>query len=216
MRIKGIIFDLDGTLLDTVQDIGESVNLALQANLFPTHPIADYPDFIGSGLQKLIRRVLPTDVSQEGFQKVLDSSTEYYSRNWNKHTQLYPNVSQLLDSLRNLKVPLAVLSNKPHAFTLDHVRHYLNRWDFSIVQGEIPGVPRKPDPTHSQAISRKWGIPLGSILFIGDSEIDFQTAKNSGMPFIGVAWGFRGKEFLRAQGVKIVVTEPFEVISHLA
>jgi phosphoglycolate phosphatase len=212
-RFDAVLFDLDGTLLDTLADIGAAANAVLEQAGHPPHPLDAYRRFIGSGVQTLFARALPetarTDATIEacaaGFQTA-------YAARWNVATRLYAGIAELLDALTAHGARMAVLSNKPDGFTRQCVEHYLAAWDFEVVFGERPGIPRKPDPTSALEIVRIMGIAPERFLYLGDTAIDIQTARAAGMYPVGVAWGFRPVEELQAAGAARIVEAPTEVV----
>jgi phosphoglycolate phosphatase len=208
-----VIFDLDGTLLDTLADIGDSVNRMLAEYGFPGHATDDYRRFIGNGLPKLVARALPTaDRSEETIGACVKRAREIYWENWNRKTRPYDGIVDLLDALEERKIPKAVLSNKPHDFTVRYVRSYFKQWGFNIVKGYNDDFPAKPDPAAALDIARRIGLPPAACLFVGDSAVDMQTALSAGMHAVGVAWGFRGGRELVENGCQTLVNAPAEIL----
>ena len=211
--VQGIIFDLDGTLLDTLADIGDSVNLMLAEYGFPGHTTDDYRRFIGNGIHMLVTRALPIDGrSEEMIDACVRRARELYWENWNRKTRPYAGITELLDHLKTRGLPLAVLSNKPHDFTIRYVKAYFDRWDFKVVVGQSDRFPVKPDPASALDIARRMGLPPESFLFVGDSAVDMQTASAAGMHAVGVAWGFKGPQELRETGCRTLVDHPLEIL----
>lgn len=210
---RAIIFDLDGTLLDTLEDIGDSVNRMLAEYGFPGHTRDDYTRFIGNGIKMLVTRALPVDGrSGELVDACVRRAREIYWQNWNHKTRPYDGIIELLDRLKTMGLPLAVLSNKPHDFTVRYVDAYFDRQAFKVVMGQNDHFPVKPDPASALDIARQINLPPSSFLFVGDSAVDMQTATAAGMFSVGVAWGFRGAKELRENGCRALVTHPLEIL----
>jgi phosphoglycolate phosphatase len=216
MSYRAILFDLDGTLLDTLDDLAESGNLALAQLGFPTHPREAYKYFVGDGVETLMRRALPPDR--------LDAATlhqgtalmrQAYAERWAHKTQPYPGIPALLDALTALALPLTVLSNKPHQFTQLCVERLLPRWTFAAVVGAQPTMPRKPDPSGARAIATGLGVSPADMLYLGDTNTDMQTAVAAGMYPVGVLWGFRSPDELRASGAQTLLAQPLELLGLL-
>jgi phosphoglycolate phosphatase len=213
---QAIIFDLDGTLLDTLADIGDSVNLMLAEYGFPGHTTDDYRRFIGNGIRMLVTRALPIEGrSEELVAACVRRAREIYWENWNRKTRPYDGITDLLDQLKTRGLPLAVLSNKPHDFTVRYVHAYFDRWDFKVVMGQNDHFPVKPDPASALDIARQMGLAPESFLFVGDSAVDMKTAEAASMHAVGVAWGFRGPKELRENGCQTLVSHPLEIIELL-
>jgi phosphoglycolate phosphatase len=216
MSYQAVIFDLDGTLLDTLEDIGHALNRVLSARGFPVHPIDAYRFFVGDGMAKLIARVLPQDkLDAETVRSCLEAYRADYERHWKIKTRLYDGVGTLLKELTARGLKLAILSNKPHEFTERCVREYLSKWSFDAVFGGREGVPLKPDPAGALAIAHTLGIPPAACLYLGDTAVDITTAIAAGMTPVGVLWGFRPAEELRESGATILIEQPLEVLGLL-
>lgn len=206
MDYKAVIFDLDGTLLDTLEDIADSANAMLSRFGFPSHNLHTYQYFVGEGIEKLVLRALPQKKFEKDFiARCITLMREEYSKRWAAKTLLYPDVPDLLDFLTQQGFALAVLSNKPDDLTKKMAAFFLVKWRFSIIQGENPSVPKKPDPSAALAIAKKINFPPQAFLFFGDSEIDMKTALAAGMYPVGVLWGFRTAEELLASGAKMLI-----------
>ena len=212
IKKKAIIFDLDGTLLDTLADLGNSVNRVLSANQFPTHEIEAYRYFIGDGAKMLIQRALPEDQREETLiQKCLQAFKADYEKNWRNQTSIYPGIADLLNSLSSQGLKLAVLSNKPHDFTVQCVQHFLSEWTFEVVLGQHPSRPKKPDPAGALAIAEQMKTDPSSFCYAGDSGVDMKTAQAAGMSPIGVTWGYRTAKELRTAGAAALVNKPAQI-----
>ncbi len=209
-----IIFDLDGTLLDTIEDLGDSVNEVLRARGLPEHGYAEYCHLIGDGMEMLVRRSLPEAQRDDAtVAAVLEEYRAAYGRNWAKKSRPYPGVPELLDTLQSRGVPMAVLSNKPQAFTELCVSQLLPGRPFSPVFGQREGVPRKPDPAAALEIAQIRGADPARTLFVGDTNVDIATGARAGMVPVGVLWGFRDEAELRAAGARHLIAEPAELLA---
>ena len=215
-RFQAIIFDLDGTLLDTLDDIADSVNRTLADFHFPVHPSDAYKLFIGNGWRKLVARALPeTHQDERLIADCVAHSRSIYQDNWNRQTRLYAGIPELLDALAKIRIPLAVLSNKPHDFMLKCADYYLKNWNFEILMGQRDHFPLKPDPASALEVARRIGAPPSAMLFVGDSAVDIKTANAAGMYSVGVCWGFRGPQELEENGCRALVRQPREILSLL-
>ncbi|WP_028582683.1 HAD family hydrolase [Desulfogranum japonicum] len=213
MYYKAVIFDLDGTLLDTLDDLADAANHTLKQLGFPEHPVDAYRYFVGSGMHTLVERILPED---ERTTQTLGTAIEIfktqYSRNWYAKTGPYKGVSDMLDGLKECGATLCILSNKPHDFTTLCVEKLLPRWSFFKVLGQRPGVPKKPDARGALEIVEQLGMEKQQVLYVGDTSIDMQTAANAGLDSAGVLWGFRTREELQQAGAKYLVASPEELV----
>ena len=213
MTYRAVLFDLDGTLLDTLQDIADSVNKALSHLGFPQHELEAYKYFVGEGREVLAIRALPEhhrDASTVG--KLAACMDEEYSKHWADNTYPYQGIPDLLDALTISDIKMAILSNKPHNFTEMMVSKLLWRWHFEIVVGALPSVPKKPDPTAALQIARRLGIQPSEFLYLGDSGIDMKTATGADMYPVGALWGFRSADELLASGAKTLVEHPSDLL----
>jgi phosphoglycolate phosphatase len=214
MTARAIVFDLDGTLLDTLDDIADSANAVLAAEGFPPHTPADYRRFIGEGVAVLFARALPED-DPEAVARCVAAFPEAYGRGWNVKTRPYDGIPALLDALTARGLPLAVLSNKPDAFTRLCVAEYLAAWEFRQVLGQRAGVPRKPDPAGAVEIAERLGVSAGDCLYVGDSAIDVETARRARMRPVGVSWGFRPVVELTQAGAEVILDRPADLLGLL-
>lgn len=214
MKYKAIIFDLDGTLLDTLEDLANSMNQVLKSQGLPIHETEKYKQFVGSGMYNLALRALPLDKRDESFIKHCQNlMQEEYKKRWADTTKPYEGIPELLDRLTTLGCKKAVLSNKPHEFTQLIVKKLLERWSFDAVFGERPGIPRKPNPAGALEIAKLLDIPPKEFIYMGDSGIDMNTAKSAGMYAVGVLWGFRDAAELMENGADLIIKTPIELFS---
>lgn len=212
-----IIFDLDGTLLNTIDDLGYACNFALGQSGYPTHPIADYPKMVGNGINNLIRRALPvTERTEENVQYVRIHFVSYYNRHNCDYTRPYDGIRALLATLKAEGHQLAVASNKYQVATEKIVTHFFPD-TFDVILGERDGVNRKPDPRIVFDIveCEKSKVESSQVLYIGDSLVDMQTAQNAGVPFIACSWGFVPRNELVAAGVTHIADTPGQIIELL-
>ncbi len=211
---RALIFDLDGTLLDSLEDLADAGNAGLKAFGYPQHPISSYKSFVGDGIETLMRRALPSDADLEptAMKDLVDHVRNVYGKAWNVKSHPYNGISELLTALGgrgNLR--LGVLSNKPHPWTMEIVRFYFPQIPFADIRGAKPGVPLKPDPTAALDMAAGLGFMPETCFFVGDSNVDMRTAANAGMISIGVTWGFRGEAELREAGARHLVHAPDEI-----
>ncbi|HEV2296628.1 MAG TPA: HAD family hydrolase [Tepidisphaeraceae bacterium] len=208
-----VLFDLDGTLLDTLRDIGEACNRVLIERGFPPHPIESYRYLVGDGARVLLSRALPEGSRDDAtIDACLADYTAEYARGWNVHTQPYAGIGDLLDALVERGLKLAVLSNKAHPFTVQCVETFLARWQFHAVRGQTNQFPRKPDPASALDVARQLCIAPQWICYVGDTGTDMQTATAAGMVAVGVLWGFRDRKELLANGAKHIIAYPRELL----
>ena len=212
-KFRAIIFDLDGTLLNTLEDIADSVNRMLADRGENMHSTDAYRSFIGNGWRMLVTRALPEDQRLDALiETCVKQSRQIYQENWNRKTRTYDGIPDLLDRLQEQAVPLAILSNKPHDFTLRYAGAYLKQWQFEAIMGFSDRFPPKPDPAAALEIARRAGLAPSEFLFVGDSGVDMQTAHAAGMHAVGAGWGFRGAEELQASGCHSLVNHPLEIL----
>lgn len=208
-KIKAIIFDLDGTLLDTLEDIMDSVNSVLESLGFPLHTIKEYRYFIGDGIEELVKRALP-DEEREGsnFKQYLSLVKNEYRKRWYNKTKPYEGIIDMLHFLNKMALKMSIFSNKPHDFTELAVKRYFPEIKFDCVLGAKNGNPRKPDPWGALFIAEKSGYKPEEFIYLGDTKTDILTAKKAGMISAGAIWGFRGKKELKEAGADYLVETP--------
>lgn len=213
MRFKAILFDLDGTLIDSLPDIADCCNRLLAARGYSTHPYDAYRYFIGNGVKSLVVRALPSEAQTESTLNAF--SADYYAeyaRNWNVKTRAYDGIFELLSEAHSRGLRMSILSNKPDEFTRQCVEFFLAGHRFDVVLGASDRFPRKPDPAAALHIARHMGVRPGECLYVGDTGTDMQTAVAAGMHPIGVLWGFRAADELLAAGAAAVVSSPAELL----
>ena len=208
---KTVIFDLDGTLLDSIEDIASSMNKVLESLQLPTHKIEDYKHFVGGGVDILVENAL-SNQSKEIKDEVTKRFKIEYDGKLHSKTLPYDGIYELLDELKKLDINLAVLSNKPHEFTVSYVNHFFKNYNFKEIHGQKKDVPKKPDPKAALDIVKCLDSSCENTYFIGDTKIDMQTAKSANMTAIGVLWGFRDKKELRDFGADFIVSNPLEIL----
>ncbi|MBW1641212.1 MAG: HAD family hydrolase [Deltaproteobacteria bacterium] len=214
MPFKAVIFDLDGTLLDTLQDLANSYNRVLKKMGFPTHLVDAYRYFVGEGARVCMTRALPAEnrdvvTIDTSLQMFLDD----YAQNWNIYTKPYKGIPEMLKALSELDLKMAILSNKPQEDTEKCVKKFLSNWKFEVIFGQKDSVPKKPDPTAALEISRLLGVLPEEIFFIGDTSIDMKTATAAGMVPFGVLWGFRSIDELIKSGARATIKTATDIPS---
>jgi phosphoglycolate phosphatase len=216
MMFKAVLFDLDGTLLNTLIDLADAMNASLAHFGYPPHPVDAYKYFIGDAVETEAERALPESARQpETIKKVADLSEQIYDKCWHKNTRPYPCIPELLSNLTKRGLPLAVLSNKPDYFTKIMVEKLLPDCRFEIVRGALPDVPVKPDPAAALQIAKQLKIPPEQFLYLGDTNTDMKTAVAAGMFPLGCLWGYRTADELLDAGAKMLVKTPEEVLAFL-
>jgi phosphoglycolate phosphatase len=216
MRAKAVLFDLDGTLLDTLEDIANSANRALIRHGLPANEVDAYRYFIGDGVAMLISRALPDEKRDRGIiAECVKAFREDYSRNWNVKTRPYKGVPELLEALAARHIKMAILSNKPDDFTKQCVSELLPNHSFEMVLGQRDAIPMKPDPGGALEIADRLGITPSRFLYLGDSGIDMETAVRADMFPVGVLWGFRPLEELQEHGARAVIEHPIDLLGLL-
>lgn len=211
MRFDAILFDLDGTLADTLDDIAASMNWALERNALDPHPADAYRELVGEGVSRLVERAIPAG-RQDLHEAVLEDLRAHYTEHMLDRTAPYPGVPEMLDAIATRGLPMAILSNKPEPATRWMVDRLFPAWPFAYVAGERPGMPHKPDPRPATEIARGLGVDPARVLYLGDTRTDMETAVAAGMFGVGALWGFRDEAELRAHGASEVVEHPRDVV----
>ena len=210
---KLVIFDLDGTLLNTIEDLGQAANYALERNGYATHSMASYPYFVGNGVRRLMTRVLPEDARDDDtVDRLLGDFMEYYNEHCIDYTKPYNGMPELLQDLRDMGVTMAVASNKYQKAVDKIIPHYYPDINFIAVQGQQEGINVKPDPSIVFAILAKAQVAKADALYIGDSGVDMETARRACIDSVGVTWGFRSKKELVEYHADVIVNNPTDII----
>ena len=214
---KAVIFDLDGTLADTIASITYCGNLALSRFGLPSFGEEDYKHFVGDGAAMLIRRALLAagDERLEHFDEVYEAYLEIFAKDCMYQVKPYEGICALLEELKRLSVRIAVLSNKPDRDSLRVVEALFGKGYFDFVQGQRADIPRKPDPAGVYRIMEAFGLSAGDFLYVGDSGVDMKTGRAAGIFTVGVLWGFRDRKELVENGADAVISKPLELLSHL-
>jgi len=210
-RFRAVLFDLDGTMLDTLADLANAMNWALAKLACPEHPLPAYRYMVGSGRRALVQAALPSD-RQELLEQAENLMTEYYTEHCFDNSRHYNGIPELLRQLSARDIPLAILSNKPDNFTKLTVEKLLVDFRFAIVQGETDALPRKPNPAAALHIAKLLKLSPDDLLYLGDTSIDMQTAVSAGMYPVGVTWGFREADELLQAGAKTLIDHPQQLM----
>lgn len=208
---------MDGTILNTLPDLASALNKTLSQLDLPGHSLEFYRKAIGSGAKDHVRNSLPFELKNDApfLERAFDLYCSIYAKEWRCETKLYPQVDELLDRLVQLKIPLAILTNKPQEFTDEMVKVFFSKWPFSFTLGAVEGIPRKPHPQQALRIIQEWNLLPQQVAMVGDSDIDMIVAKKCGMVAIGVNWGFREESELWENGAHRVLSHPLELLSLL-
>lgn len=207
---KHVIFDLDGTLLNTIDDLADAGNHVCTLHSWPTHTVDAFKLMVGNGIPKLVERFAPQGTSQEMLDQAYQEFMDWYGVHKEDKTAPYAGMPEVAKALREAGVSIAVLSNKADVMAGPVVEHYYPGI-FPVVQGALPGLPTKPDPTLLYKLMERLGATREDTLFVGDSNVDIRTAKNGGLTGCGVLWGFRSREELEAAGADVIVSTPQEL-----
>lgn len=210
---NAVLFDLDGTLLDTLEDLADSTNAVLEKMGFLPHDVDDYRFFVGDGVYNQARRALPEGRRDpETVRRCVEGIRSEYARRWANKTEPYEGVPEMLDALQERDIPTAILSNKDEEFTLTVVGRLLAGWRFAVVRGARPDVPLKPDPRAALEVADELGADPEDVLYLGDTNTDMKTARAAGMYAVGVTWGFRPADELQASGAQALIEHPCDLL----
>lgn len=213
---KLVVFDLDGTLVDSIFDLGNAVNFALEKFNLPLHPMSDYYTFVGNGMEDLVRRSMGEEGgNDELYLKVRKAFDEHYNAHSNDNTVPYKGISELLKALREKNIKTAVLTNKAHIYVNDILKKAFPNHSFDLYFGQKEGVARKPNPQSFQLLLEELSVEKEDCLYIGDSEVDVKTAKNAGVDLVAVNWGYRNEETIRNAGAEVIVSTPEEILNYV-
>lgn len=215
-RTRAIIFDLDGTLLDTLDDLADSMNRVLARNGFAGHPVEKYRYFVGDGIENLVRRALPEkSCDNKLITGLVGEMREEYASHWQDKSRPYDGICDLLTALARRNISMNILSNKADAMTQIVVATFFPKYNFDIVAGAKEDIPIKPDPAGALAIADTLGLPGKDILYLGDTATDMKTAVSAGMTPLGALWGFRTADELKENGAQALLSRPEEVLRHI-
>ena len=212
MKNKAIIFDLDGTLIDSLEDIAVCMNQVLEELNLPSHKIDDYKYFVGGGISILVDNALDKNTSEETKELVTEKFKIVYDQKLHAKTLPYDGIYDLLDELKRLDFKIGILSNKPHEFTIAYAKNLFSKYDMKEVHGQKSHIAKKPDPIAAIQIAQSFDVPCEEVYFVGDTMVDMQTAVNAKMIGIGVLWGFRDEEELMSNGATFVVKHPLDIL----
>lgn len=210
--IDTVIFDMDGTLLDTLEDLADAVNQGLAARKYPARTLDEVRHFVGNGVRKLMIEAVPEGASEEDLEECLAAFKAYYAKHWQDKTVPYEGITELLAALKREGLKTAVISNKYEQAVLRLCKDYFPG-SFDSAHGEREGVPRKPAPDGIYAILEELGASKKNAVYVGDSEVDMATAKNAGLVSVGVTWGFRDRQLLEEKGADHIIDRPKELLA---
>lgn len=213
MRYHIYIFDLDGTLLDTLTDLAASCNYALRTHGMPEHSIDDVRRFVGNGVRLLMERAVPGGAGHPDFEATFATFREHYMQHSLDTTRPYPGIPEVLAELKKRGCRLAVVSNKMMAATVELCHHFFpDTIEVAIGENEAAGIRKKPAPDTVFAALKELGVEKDGAVYVGDSDVDFKTSVNAGIPCISVLWGFRDRDFLIQHGAKTFISAPSELL----
>lgn len=213
MKVEGIIFDLDGTLVHTIEDIAGAANELFARHGLPEHDIEYYLNWIGNGAVKFIERAHGKPVSKEQLRAYVNEFKDIYAHNLHDKSRVYEGVPQLLDELVGRGIRISILSNKPHDLTREVAEYYLSDWPLVPVFGQREEVPRKPDPAGAIEIAEMMGLEPAEIMFVGDSDNDILTAQAAGMFPVAVSWGYGRLVKEPVEGDYPMINDPSELLT---
>ena len=214
--IHTILFDLDGTLLNTIDDLADAANWVCAQNGWPQHTVAEYKYMVGNGIPKLVERFSPAEArTPDRLAETLAQFTARYDAHKEDKTAPYPGITELLKELKAAGIQTAVFSNKADVLCGKIIEHYFGPGAFSAVRGSRPGVPTKPDPTGLWDLMRQLNADPATTLFVGDSDVDILTGHNAGLPAMGAVWGFRGAGELTAAGAEALAFRPGDILDYI-
>ncbi len=214
MGVAAVVFDLDGTLLDSLTDIAKAANTILESHAFPTHPESAYRYFVGDGIRRLVARAIPAAHRRDSalIEQLIAEFIELYQVTWNVHSRLYDEVPAMLSGISDRGLATAVLSNKPQEATRRCVDYYLSDYRFAAVLGQQANRPPKPDLTGVREIVELMQVAPQDCLYLGDTAVDMQTAQGASMFPVGASWGFREIAELRQAGALAIIDHPLQLL----
>ncbi len=217
MKYKAVIFDLDGTLLNTIEDLLDSMNVIMGEVGVPGHDVALAKIYVGDGLRNYVLRALPEEMRADEaiVARCCERFSEEYAKRWHVKTRVYDGVAEMLTELNRLAVPVSILTNKPDEFTQVVVRKFLSKWQFAVVRGVRADGVKKPDPSGALEIAAAIDVLPSECLYVGDTNTDMRTAAAAGMFAVGVTWGYRLADELRKNGSKILIDKPLQLLALL-
>ena len=214
MKYEAVIFDLDGTLVDTLEDLKDSVNFALSSFGFPERNVEEIRSFVGNGVRRLMYLSVPEGTDKDTAEKCLEVFKEHYKTNSRNKTKPYDGIAEMLDTICENGIKTAVVTNKMHTAAKDIVEFYFGE-KISITVGQLDGIAQKPQPDGVLKAIETLGVSKEKAVYVGDSEVDCITAKNAQIDCIGVTWGFRSREILKENGANVIVDSPAEILNIL-
>ena len=214
LSAKAVFFDLDGTLIDSLDDLADTTNDVLARHGLPTHPVHDYRYFVGDGIHTMLQRTVPQGTDPALVDALVAQAKVEYGQHWARKTRVYAGIPAMLEQLQAKGVQLAVLSNKLQDFTTMVVQHFFPHQPFVLIKGSPEGGKAKPHPAMALAMAQELGLRPQEVLFMGDTRVDMETASNAGMVPVGVLWGFRPKEELVAHGARYLLEQPGDVLQY--
>ncbi len=216
--IKLCVFDLDGTLVNTIKDLGDSVSYALGKMGLPARSMEEYTRFVGNGTRLLVKRSLPDGLKDDGdaIETAHALFSEYYAGHYLDSSKVYDGMYNVIEELKRRGIKLCVLTNKPDRFAAEIIDRLFPKGSFDIVRGSRDGVPKKPDPAAENEIIGVMSVPKESVLHIGDSDVDVFTAHNAGIKCIGCSWGFRSRQSLVDAGADYIADKPSDICRYIA
>ena len=214
MKYEAVIFDLDGTLVDTLEDLKDSVNFALSSFGFPERNVEEIRSFVGNGVRRLMYLSVPECTPDDTAEKCLEVFKEHYKTNSRNKTKPYDGIAEMLDTICENGIKTALVTNKMHTAAKDIVEFYFGE-KISITVGQLDGIAQKPQPDGVLKAIETLGVSKEKAVYVGDSEVDCITAKNAQIDCIGVTWGFRSREILKENGANVIVDSPAEILNIL-
>ena len=214
MKYQAVIFDLDGTLLDTLEDLRSSVNHALKCFGFPERTLEEIRTFVGNGVRNLMTKAVPGGTDEPLFEEIFAEFKKHYAVHWRDFTKTYDGAVELVEELYSRGLKLAVVSNKSDAEVKNLCKEFFGE-HILVIRGEVPGVPRKPAPDAVLLALESLGMERRQALYVGDSEVDVRTARNAEVDCVAVTWGFRSREELAQEGATVFIDHPSELLDLL-